>query len=62
MLAAELIDASSGGTTSLTKKFHIFRASRRAVCGCLASALMKSMPSCMPALAARAGIVWLPFE
>ena len=37
------------------KKPQNLRASRRAVSGCIASALIRSMPSCMPSDSLRAG-------
>ena len=45
---------------SVTKKRYSLVAMYRAVLGCAARPLMKSMPSCMPAAAARAGIVLPP--
>ena len=53
-------NTGSGVRTSLMKKFQNLRASRRPVSGCVASALIRSMPSWMPADSLRDGIVRSP--
>ena len=58
--AAPRRNSGSGGIASLTKKFQNLPARRSAVAGCVARAVMKSIPSCIPALAARAGMVVPP--
>ena len=54
------MNAAGAGTDSLTKKSYSICATRRAVSGCIDSALIRSRPSCMPETADRDGIVVPP--
>src|SRR5215813_3052183 len=51
LVTSWLVSNESAGTVSLTKKAYSFPTTRLAVSGCIASALIKSMPSCMRAVA-----------